>query len=72
MTDKRNLEQLNKIAPLVLLSDILIAGGIWFFREHIFTADMHWVAAPVAIIMMLGALIGYFILQSLADKAARK
>ncbi len=71
MTDN-NLEQLNKIAPLVLLADILTAGGLWYFRESIFPADALWIAAPLAVMLMLGALIGYFILQSLADKAARK
>lgn len=72
MTNKLDFERLNKIAPFALLADIVTAGGLWYFRESIFPADMHWIAAPLAVVLMLGALIGYFILQSLADKAARK
>lgn len=72
MTEQKNLEQLNKIAPLVLLSDIVIAGGLWFFRESLLPPETQWVAAPVAIILMLGALIAYFVLQSIGAKANRK
>jgi hypothetical protein len=72
MTDAQNLEQLNKITPVILLTDILIAGGLWFFRERIFPGDMLWVAAPLAIALMLGALAAYFVLQTLGNKANRK
>ncbi|MCD8497731.1 MAG: hypothetical protein LRZ85_06375 [Alphaproteobacteria bacterium] len=68
----KNLETLNKIAPVILLADISAAGGIWYFREEILPDDMLWVAAPVAIALMFGALAAYFVLQSIGNKANRK
>jgi len=65
---QKNLDTLNKIAPLLLLTDISIAGGLWFFRENIFGAESMWMAAPIAIALMLGALMAYFLLQSIANK----
>lgn len=65
---QQNLDTLNKIAPLLLLTDICLAGALWFFREHIFGPDSQWIAAPVAIALMLGALVAYFLLQSIANK----
>lgn len=72
MADQKSLETINRIAPLLLLTDVIVAGGIWFMREDIFPEDMLWIAGPVAIALMTGALAVYFVLQSIGNKANRK
>lgn len=72
MEEKNQFKDLDKIAPVILLTDIVLAGGIWFFRETFFTPETQWVAAPIAVFLMIGALIAYFVLQSLANKNNRR
>lgn len=68
MSDRENLETLRKISPFLLMTDILLAGGLWYFRDYIFPESLLWLAAPLAVALMLGALAAYFILQNITNK----
>lgn len=68
MSERENLTKLQRLSPLLLLADIMLAGALWYFRAYIFPESLMWLAAPLAVALMLASLAGYFFLQSITHK----
>jgi hypothetical protein len=56
------------VGPMVLLTDVIAAAAIWFFREDLLGPDMDTIAAALGIFFIMGGMVGFMIFKNLSRK----
>jgi hypothetical protein len=69
---KQARNRLGKLAPIVLVGDLVLAGLIWFFRGSIFEQPQaDYLGTMIAVALIAAGVFSYFILKAMEKRVVR-